>query len=144
MDLPNRRGTVAAQQDLGAAVTVDELFYPQQKLVSKVRIGAKVSKKYDRAATPHRRAAAHTKVSNQDKAILADTYAGINPAAVQRHIQALTSELPTLTTGKAGPSRKAPVTATPSRASTNESTSIFHVIRSDEGVVDAKGALPQG
>jgi hypothetical protein len=31
-------------------------FYPQQKLVSKVRVGAKVSKKYDRATTPYRRA----------------------------------------------------------------------------------------
>ena len=97
-------------------------FYPQQKLISKVRTGAKVSKKYDRATTPHRRAEAHSKVSDEDKAILADTYASINPAAVQRRIQALTSELLTLTTSKAGPSRKAPVTATSSRASTNEST----------------------
>jgi hypothetical protein len=97
-------------------------FYPQQKLISKVRTGAKVSKKYDRATTPHRRAEAHSKVSDQDKAILADTYTSINPAAVQRRIQALTSELLTLTTSKAGPSRKAPVTATSSRAPTNEST----------------------
>ena len=97
-------------------------FCPQQKLISKVRTGAKVSKKYDRATTPHRRAEAHSKVSDEDKAILADTYASINPAAVQRRIQALTSELLTLTTTKAAPSRKAPVTATSSRASTNEST----------------------
>ena len=97
-------------------------FYPQQKLISKVRTGAKVSKKYDQATTPHRRAEAHSKVSDEDKAILADTYAGINPAAVQRQIQALTRELLTLTTSKAGPSRKAPVTATSSRACTNEST----------------------
>jgi transposase InsO family protein len=97
-------------------------FYPQQKLVSKVRTGAKVSKKYDRATTPHRRAEAHSKVSAEDKAILTDTYTSINPAAVQRRIQALTSELLTLTTSKAGPSRKAPATATSSRASTNEST----------------------
>ncbi len=93
-------------------------FYPQQKLVSKVRVGAKVSKKYDKATTPHRRAQCHEEVSDGDKAILADTYAGINPAAVQRQIQALTSELLTLTTSKAGPKSKAPVT----RASSNEST----------------------
>lgn len=97
-------------------------FQPQQKLLSKVRAGAKVSKRYDRATTPHRRAEAHTKVSAEDKAILADTYTSINPAAVQRRIQALTSELLTLTTSKAGPSRKAPVTATSSRASSGEST----------------------
>ena len=56
-----------------------------------MRNGAKVSKKYDRATTPHRRAEAHSKVSDGDKAILADTYTSINPAAVQRQIQALTS-----------------------------------------------------
>ncbi len=33
-------------------------FYPQQKLVSKVRIGAKVSKKYDTATTPPPRSSA--------------------------------------------------------------------------------------
>ena len=97
-------------------------FYPQQKLISKVRTGAKVSKKYDRATTPHRRAEAHSKVSDEDKAILADTYAGINPAAVQRQIQALTSELLTLTTGEAAPKTKAPVTAPATRASSDEST----------------------
>ena len=84
-------------------------FCPQQKLVSKVRDGAKVSKKYDTATTPHRRAERHESVSDEDKAILADTYAGINPAAVQRQIQALTSELLTLTTSKAGPKATTPV-----------------------------------
>ena len=34
-------------------------FYPQQKLISKVRDGAKVSKKYDKAATPFHRAIDH-------------------------------------------------------------------------------------
>ena len=97
-------------------------FYPQQKLISKVRTGAKVSKKYDRATTPHRRAEAHSKVSDEDKAILAGTYPGINPAAVQRQIQALTSELLTLTTNKAAPKTKAPVTAPATRASSDEST----------------------
>jgi hypothetical protein len=49
-------------------------FSPQQKLVSKVRTGAKVTKKYDTATTPHRRAQAHHTVTSEDKAILADTY----------------------------------------------------------------------
>ena len=97
-------------------------FLPQQKLVSKVRVGAKVTKKYDTATTPHRRAERHEKVADKDTAILADTYAGINPAAIQRQIQALTSELLTLTTSKAGPKIKAPVDAPPTRASSNEST----------------------
>jgi hypothetical protein len=97
-------------------------FCPQQKLVSKLRDGAKVSKKYDTATTPHRRAERHESVSDEDKAILADTYAGINPAAVQRQIQALTSELLTLTTSKAGPKATTPIPARSSRASSNEST----------------------
>ena len=93
-------------------------FYPQQKLVSKVRVGAKVSKKYDTATTPYRRAAAHGAIADGDKTALANTYAGINPAAVQRQIQALTTELLTITTSKAGPRPK----AQPSRASADEAT----------------------
>ena len=54
-------------------------FYPQQKLLSKLRDGAKVSKKYDTAANPYRRAEAHDKVRAEDKAILANTQASINP-----------------------------------------------------------------
>jgi len=75
-------------------------FCPQQKLISKVRDGAKVTKKYDAATTPHRRAMTHTAVGEQDKAILTDTYAELNPAAIQRQIQALTAQLLTLTTSK--------------------------------------------
>jgi len=97
-------------------------FYPQQKLVSKVRHGAKVTKKYDTATTPHRRAEHHDAITAEDKAILADTYVGINPAAVQRHIQALTTELLTITTSKAGPKGNAPVNTAPTRASTDEAT----------------------
>jgi hypothetical protein len=92
-------------------------FYPQQKLISKVRNGAKVTKKYDTATTPHRRAAADPKVTDQVKAKLAHTYATINPAAAQRRIQALTTELLTLTATKAGPKAKA---ALPTRASLHE------------------------
>lgn len=97
-------------------------FCPQQKLLSKVRDGAKVTKKYDIATTPHRRAEHHEAVGKEDKAILADTCVSINPAAVQRQIQALTTQLLAITTSKAGPARKAPAKATSTRASTDEST----------------------
>jgi len=80
---------------------VTNYFLPQQKLISKVRDGAKVTKKYDVATTPHRRAQAHKNLTEQDKTIMTDTLAGRNPAAVQRQIQALTGELLTLTTSKA-------------------------------------------
>ncbi|RDI58934.1 hypothetical protein DFR76_1281 [Nocardia pseudobrasiliensis] len=75
-------------------------FYPQQKLRSKVRTGAKVSKKYDTATTPHRRADASETVTAATKARMAATHADTNPAAVQRRIQALTSELLALVVGK--------------------------------------------
>lgn len=93
-------------------------FLPQQKLVSKVRDGAKVTKKYDTATTPHRRATGHDAVTEQDKTILDDTYEDLNPASIQRQIQALTEQLLTLTTSK----KSAPVKPAPTRASTNEST----------------------
>lgn len=97
-------------------------FGPQQKLIKKIRNGAKVIKKYDIATTPHRRADRHDAVAPEDKKILADTYRDLNPAAVQREIQALTEQLLTLTTSKAGPGRKPAPKTTPTRASTGEST----------------------
>ena len=95
-------------------------FLPQQKLISKVRDGAKVTKKYDKATTPQRRAEREETVTVEDKAILADTYTALNPAAIQRQIQALTAQLLTLTTSKGG----AVIKPVPKRASTDESTNL--------------------
>jgi hypothetical protein len=105
-------------------------FYPQQKLVSKVRHGAKVTKKYDTATTPYRRAQADPTITATAKETMAHVYAQTNPAALQRQIQALTTELLTLTTTKAGPTKKAQLKRSPrhktpnqtSRASSNEAT----------------------
>jgi len=47
-------------------------FYPQQKLVSKVRNGAKVTKTYDWPRTPMFRATGHQAVAAADKATLAE------------------------------------------------------------------------
>jgi hypothetical protein len=101
-------------------------FYPQQKLISKVRRGAKVSKKHDKAATPFRRAIDHPDMTVQRIVALTRTYSLINPAATQRQVQALTAELFTLATAKAGPTAQPHVnkrarlreaTNTPTRAS---------------------------
>jgi transposase InsO family protein len=97
-------------------------FGPQQKLVSKHRHGSKVIKKYDTATTPHRRAADHHAVVAEDKIILADSYAELNPAAIQREIQALTERLLRITTSRAHPGTKPSTRATRTRASTHEST----------------------
>lgn len=93
--------------------TLTNYFCPQQKLVAKIRTGTKVSKKCDIATTPHRRAEAHQKVTDEDKAILADSYAAINPAAVQRQIRTLTAELVALTARKAEPTIKTVVGVPP-------------------------------
>ena len=106
-------------------------FYPQQKLLSKIRHGAKVSKKHDKAATPFHRAITHPNTTVERIVALTRTYSLINPAATSRQIQALTAQLLTITTSKAGPTTKAQVnkrarsreaTNPPSRASRHEAT----------------------
>jgi len=93
-------------------------FYAQQKLVSKVRNGAKVTKTYDRPRTPMFRADAHQAVADADKVRLAQHYADLNPAAIQRQIQGLTAQLLALATSKGAAARR----PDPKRASANEST----------------------
>ncbi len=93
-------------------------FYPQQKLVSKVRNGAKVTKTYDRPRTPMFRADAHQAVAAEHKIGLAEQYADLNPAAIQRQIQGLTAQLLALATSKGAAGRR----PDPKRASADEST----------------------
>ncbi|SBS78862.1 Integrase, catalytic region [uncultured Mycobacterium sp.] len=76
-------------------------FHPQQKLISKVRTGAKVSKKHDKATTPFHRAINHPSMTVERTVALKRTHSLINPAATGRQIQALTAQLFTLTTSKA-------------------------------------------
>jgi hypothetical protein len=85
-------------------------FYPQQKLISKVRTGAKVSKKHDKATTPFHRAIDHPTMTVERIVGLTRTYSLINPAATQRQIQALTAQLFTLATSKAGDGAQTPIT----------------------------------
>ena len=97
-------------------------FYPQQKLVSKVRTGAKVSKKHDIATTPFHRAIDHPNTPVQRIVALTRTYSMINPAAVQRQIHSLTAQLLSMTTSKADASinkraRSNEATKRPTRAS---------------------------
>jgi hypothetical protein len=103
---------------------ITNYFLAQQKLISKIRNGAKVTKKYDVPATPHRRAERHPAVAVEDKKIMAATLAELNPAAIQRQIQALTAELLTLTTTKTTASAKQPLSTSSSRAPVHESTKL--------------------
>ena len=93
-------------------------FGPQQKLLAKVRTGAKITKTYDRPATPFQRVLADTGTVSRDvKARLRRENKPLNPAAIQRQIQALSAELLTLTTAKQG-TRPQPAI----RAKPNDST----------------------
>jgi hypothetical protein len=93
-------------------------FAPQQKLIAKVRTGAKISKKYDSPATPYQRVLADTgTVSKATKARLKRENRALNPAAIQRQIQALCAELLTLTTAKQHPKTRPAI-----RAKSNDST----------------------
>jgi len=94
-------------------------FHPQQKLISKVRTGAKVSRKHDKARTPFHRAIDHPSMTVERIVALKRTHSLINPAATQRQIQALTTQLFTLATSKAPTGTPAPVTK---RARTREAT----------------------
>jgi hypothetical protein len=91
-------------------------FYPQQKLISKVRDGAKVTKKYDPAQTPYARTAAHPDVKAPPKSRLKTQHASFNPAAIQRQIQELCAELLTVATAKGQPPTKPTITNPADRA----------------------------
>ena len=68
-------------------------FQPSQKLVSKERIGPKVKKKYDIAQTPSRRLMSRPETPNKTRAVLRNTFQGLNPVQLLRSIQSLVSEL---------------------------------------------------
>jgi Integrase core domain len=97
-------------------------FYAQQKLIGKVRDGAKVSKRYDIAASPYTRVMRHPDVQALPKRRLTKQHESFNPAAVQRQIQALASELLTLATAKGQPAAKPRVGDTASRTFSGEAT----------------------
>jgi hypothetical protein len=87
-------------------------FGPQQKLLTKVRNGAKISKTYDAPATPFQRVLADAgTVSKTTKARLKRENKPLNPAAIQRQIQALSVELLTLSTSKRAPDKQPTIRA---------------------------------
>jgi len=97
-------------------------FSPQQKLISKTRIGAKVIKKYDTAQTPYQRVIASPHVTKKIKTTLTRQYRGLNPAQIRRDILALNDRLLELVKAKHQPTQL-PVTPPPApRASSREAT----------------------
>jgi hypothetical protein len=62
-------------------------FQPLRKLTAKVRHGARVTKRYDRAQTPYQRLLASGILSAAPRQALAVRYAQLNPVALQAKIQ---------------------------------------------------------
>ena len=73
---------------------------PQQKLVSKTRVGAKVSKKHDQPATPHQRAIRHERMRKRPIITMNAAFKRIKPTTLERHVLDLTGQLETLSVAK--------------------------------------------
>lgn len=112
---------------------LDNLFLPQQKLATKTRNGAKVTKTYDQGATPYTRLTRDhpDALHPHDHAALHARLTEINPAGLRRQISAIQATLIELARrrGKVEQRPKANATylsrrkmTTPKRATTDEST----------------------
>jgi hypothetical protein len=73
----------------------------QQKLVFKQRTGSKVTKRYDRAATPFARTMTRKEISETDRARLEEAMAAVRPGELYRQIHDLTTQLERLALSKA-------------------------------------------
>lgn len=68
-------------------------FQPVLKLIRKERQGAKVKKTYDLAQTPYQRIQASPDISEEQKLLLKENYAMLNPVALKRNICLLQEKL---------------------------------------------------
>lgn len=82
---------------------------PQQKLVFKQRNGAKVTKRYDTATTPHQRALTWPDMRKRPIIRMNAEFKRVHPAAQSRQILALTGQLETLALAKKPATLKPPV-----------------------------------
>jgi len=125
-----RYDTPAELELLNQIWELDRIFtnylLPQQKLVSKVRVGAKVSKRHDAPATPHRRTAADPHVLPMAVIRMNTEYQKVRPSALSRQILSLTGRLETLSTAKQPAPLKPPVNEDwnrrPNRRFSNDAT----------------------
>jgi len=75
-------------------------FQPVLKLISKTRVGSKVTKKYDKAKTPFRRVLESKSIDDKIKKSLKREYDRLNPVGLKRNITRLQDELLKLNTLK--------------------------------------------
>jgi len=99
-----RYDTAGELEKLNQIWELDRVFtnylLPQQKLIEKHRHGAKVIKKHDTPATPHRRAIRHPNMRKRPIITMNAEFKRIKPAALSRQILALTGELEILSRAK--------------------------------------------
>ena len=81
--------------------TYTNYLLAQQKLISKQRNGAKVTKRYDAAKTPRERAAAYKSVTTECRSQMDTAMAEVRPGSLYRQIQGLTQELESMALSKA-------------------------------------------
>jgi hypothetical protein len=95
-----RYDTLTELEKLNEIWELDRVFTndlsPQQKVVSKQRNGAKVTKRYGTATTPHQRAIAPNDMAKRPIIGMNAEFTRIRPAALSRNILALTGNLETL------------------------------------------------
>ena len=68
-------------------------FQPSLKLLSKERLGSKVSKKYDKAKTPYQRVLQSKHISKQKKNSLTEEYNRLDPVSLLAQLNALQDDL---------------------------------------------------
>ncbi len=68
-------------------------FYPSMKLIEKVRVGARVYKRYDTPRTPYQRVLDSAHVPRAQKNKLHAQFQQLNPAAITRSVAALQGQL---------------------------------------------------
>jgi hypothetical protein len=79
------------------------------KQISKVRIGSKITKRYDTAKTPYQRLLESPQISDTVKRKLKGQYESLNPAELYRHIVRLQEQLIEMVTYKKTERSKKPI-----------------------------------
>lgn len=102
-----RYDTAAELTKLNEIWELDAVFtnylMPQQKLIEKQRVGARVIKKHDTAKTPHQRAVLRREIRKRPIIAMNAAFKRIKPMALSRQINALTAQLETLALAKKAP-----------------------------------------
>lgn len=87
----DRYSSRAAYEELRAFYPVLRLYWnffqPLRKLIAKVRHGARVTKRYDRAQTPYQRLLASGVLTEPQRRALTTQYQQLNPMALRAEVQ---------------------------------------------------------